>query len=68
MKKKYLPHAAILVRKILADERDIAEKIALIFDSRIITKEMISSMSTGNWVGSGMRGYNSTGISQTLKR
>ena len=68
MKKKYLPHAAILVRKILADERDIAEKIALIFDSRVLTKEIVSSMSTGNRVDSGMTGYNSTGISQTLKR
>ena len=68
LKKRYLSNASMLIKKILADERDIAEKIGLIFDARIITKEIISSMSTGNWVGSGIKGCNFTGIAQTLKR
>ena len=67
-KRKYLPHASLVLKKILADEKKIDKKIQLIFDLRFISQEIVSAMSTGNWVSSGHRGENKTGITQVLKR
>jgi DNA-directed RNA polymerase II subunit RPB2 len=67
-KKKYLGHAALTVRRVLQEQQvDLNKKIGLIFDSRIITRSMQHSMSTGNWLR-GPLGANLTGISQSLRR
>ena len=69
-KKKYLPHAKMFMKKIVSqsEENNCSRKMELIFDSRIITRSVLHAMSSGNWVSTGARGLNQTGISQTLKR